>query len=255
MIQTVSLSLRDVSIRFRNTGALVLDRVNLEVGQNDFVALLGPSGCGKSTLLRIIAGLLEPTSGIVEVVGTSPGAAREQRRIGFVFQDAALMPWRSVINNVRLPLEVGPEASRLNVGMSPEEALELVGLQDFHHHLPEQLSGGMQQRVSIARALVTAPDVLLMDEPFGALDEMTRERLNDELLDLWSRTELTVVFVTHSIAEAAYLAQRVAVLGTQPGRIADVINVDAPMPRPRRYRNSPELAEHSARLREAMELA
>jgi NitT/TauT family transport system ATP-binding protein len=252
-----SVELANIGMAFRSPAGTVtaLNGTSLTVEHGEFVALLGPSGCGKSTLLRIISGLLAPTAGGVRVLDGTPAEARGSRRIGFVFQQAALMPWRSVLGNVSLPLEVGPAEARRAKGMEPAEALELVGLSDFHGHYPHQLSGGMQQRVSIARALVTAPDVLLMDEPFGALDEITREHLNDQLLELWHSTGMTVVFVTHSIPEAAYLASRVAVMAARPGRIIDVVELATRYPRGEAYRHSEELAANSRRLRSVLDAA
>ncbi len=229
--------------------------MDLETGHNDFVALLGPSGCGKSTLLRIVSDLLEPTTGEVTVLGGSARAARQGRRIGFVFQRPTLMRWRTVIENVSLPLEIGPPEVRSAPRMAPVEALELVGLSEFTESYPYQLSGGMQQRVSIARALVTAPDVLLMDEPFGALDEITREHLNEQLLQVWRQTEMTILFVTHSIPEAAFLANRVVVMSPRPGRVVEVVELDRTIVRSSDYRHSDELAANARRLRTAMDMA
>ncbi|MCI0713643.1 MAG: ABC transporter ATP-binding protein [Chloroflexi bacterium] len=208
-----------------------LKDINLEVEQGEFVSLIGPSGCGKSTLLRLIADLIEPTSGHLMINGLSPRQARLHRQYGFIFQNATLYEWRTVIKNVQLPLEV-MNYSRRERDERARQMLELVELSDFANHYPWQLSGGMQQRVSIARALAFEPNLLLMDEPFGALDEMTRERLNNELLAIWRTiSSMTVVFVTHNISEAVYLSSRVVVMSPRPGQIVDIVDIDLPRPR------------------------
>jgi NitT/TauT family transport system ATP-binding protein len=204
--------------------------IDLEIGRGEFVSVIGPSGCGKSTLLRIIGGLQAPTAGAVLVDGAPPRTAQSRKDIGFVFQDPSLLPWRTVRKNVELPLRV----NRLAGGRDPAAMIDLVGLSRFERYYPHQLSGGMQQRVAIARALVTAPDLLLMDEPFGALDEITRSAMRYELLRVWRADEdasRTVVFVTHSITEAVLLSDRVVVMSPQPGRITAVLAVDLPRPR------------------------
>ncbi len=204
--------------------------VDLTVNQTEFVSLIGPSGCGKSTLLRLIGDLIQPTSGTVKVNGKSARGARLDRDYGIVFQAPILFDWRTVEKNVQLPLEVGGISSGERRERS-RRMLELVELSDFAGHRPWQLSGGMQQRVAIARALALDPKILLMDEPFGALDEMTRERMNLELLQIWLRTGTTIVFVTHSIPEAVFLSTRVVVMSPRPGRITDVIDIDLPRER------------------------
>ena len=200
----------------------ILSEVDLTVPEGEFLTILGPSGCGKSTLLRVIANLLEPLGGQITVLGGAPEAARRARKTGFVFQDATLLPWRTVLQNIRLPAVVGGRQSR---NLSPAritEILDTLGLSGLENRFPAQLSGGQRQRVAIARALVDEPQILLMDEPFGALDEITRDRLNDELLSLWRSTGKTILFVTHSIEEAVYLGQRIMVLGANPGRILNL---------------------------------
>jgi NitT/TauT family transport system ATP-binding protein len=210
----------------------VLAGIDLTIGAGEFVAVLGPSGCGKSTLLRIVAGLLAPSAGRVLIDGLPPDAARQRKAIGFVFQDPSLLPWRSVEGNVRLPWEVNRQGVPVaTVAQRTAAMLELVGLRQFARYLPHQLSGGMQQRVAIARALAFGPAVLLMDEPFGALDAITRDTLRDELQRIWLVRRPTIVFVTHSIAEAVYLADRVVVLSGRPGRIR--ASEPVPLPRPR----------------------
>ena len=203
-----------------------LDNIDLAIEQGSLVTLIGPSGCGKSTLLRLIADIVQPSEGRIELFGTSPGEVRRRRELGFCFQDATLLPWRSVLDNVRLPLEIGAGGSSAgDEDAEPEKLLELMGLAGWAAAKPAELSGGMRQRVAIARALVGKPKLLLMDEPFGALDEMTRDRLNDELLRLWRETGVTIVFVTHSLAEAVYLATDIVAMAAAPGRIVERIDL------------------------------
>jgi NitT/TauT family transport system ATP-binding protein len=199
-------------------GVRALDQITLDIREGEFVSLLGPSGCGKSTLLRMIAGLIEPTAGSVRLWPESGSASGEDRRLAFVFQQPTLMPWASVLRNVRLALDLA-HTPRDKADAQVRSALELVGLSEFEHAYPRQLSGGMQMRASIARALVTQPRLLLMDEPFGALDEITRSRLDSDIRELWHRRRLTIVFVTHSIYEAVFLSTRVAVMSARPGRV------------------------------------
>ena len=218
---------------------IALQDIDLEIGEQEFISLIGPSGCGKSTLLRLIGDLIQPTSGTLMVNGKTPHQARLDRDYGMVFQAATLYEWRTVARNVQLPLEImGYGANERE--QRTEEMLNLVELGKFGNHYPWQLSGGMQQRVSIARALGFRPSLLLMDEPFGALDEFTRERMNLELLDIWDKTHTTVVFVTHSISEAVFLSSRVVVMSPRPGRIADIVPVDLPYPRTTDTRETPE---------------
>jgi NitT/TauT family transport system ATP-binding protein len=240
-----------VSFSYPNA-VLALDEINLSVAQGEFVSLIGPSGCGKSTLLRVVADLLRPDGGAVTIAGAPPSVARRARRIGMVFQEPALLSWRKVARNVELPLELG---GRLNAAerMRAREMLSRVGLGDLGERLPAQLSGGQRQRVALARALIQEPEVLLMDEPFGALDQITRDEMNAALLDIWETTGITVLFVTHSIAEAVFLSDRVAVFTPRPGRLHTVIEV--PLPRPRRLsvRSDPAFFELETRLLAALE--
>jgi NitT/TauT family transport system ATP-binding protein len=230
---------------------VALTDIDLDIGQREFISLIGPSGCGKSTLLRVIGDLIEPSAGSVEVNGKPASQARIDREYGMVFQAPVLFDWRTVEANVRLPLEVTdyPKDQR---DALVKEKLDLVELGAFTRHYPHQLSGGMQQRVAIARALALQPSLLLMDEPFGALDEMTRERLNSELLDIWSDTGTTVVFVTHSIPEAVFLSSRVVVMSPRPGRIAETIDIDLAYPRDDETREEDRYYELVTELREAL---
>ena len=233
--------------RFPNS-TQALAPVDLDVRDGEFVTLLGPSGCGKTTLLNLIAGLTTPSSGTIEWWGGSFAAAGvAERRLGFVFQAPTLMPWARVDANVRLPLDLA-YVDRTSAEQGVAHALALVGLAEFARHFPRELSGGMQMRASIARALVTSPNLLLMDEPFGALDEFTRQRLDVELLRLWNIERLTVVFVTHSIAEAVFLSTRVAVMAARPGRVLETVAIDEPFPRTDAFRVSTAFAGYAQRL-------
>jgi NitT/TauT family transport system ATP-binding protein len=242
-----TVALRGVTKRFPN-GTQALAPIDLDVRDGEFVTLLGPSGCGKTTLLNLIAGLTTPSSGNIEWWGGSLAAdGAADRKLGFVFQAPTLMPWARVDANVRLPLDLA-HVDRTSAEHAVAHALALVGLSEFAHHFPRELSGGMQMRTSIARALVTSPNLLLMDEPFGALDEFTRQRLDDELLRLWNTERLTVVFVTHSIAEAVFLSTRVAVMAARPGRVLETIAIDEPFPRTDAFRVSTAFAAYAQRL-------
>jgi NitT/TauT family transport system ATP-binding protein len=249
----LAVAARDLSLVFQtaDTPVTALSNVNLTIARGAFVAFIGPSGCGKTTLLRVIADLEQPTSGSMLVNGVTAEAARLSRAYGYVFQAAALYPWRNVLQNVMLPLEIigVPADQRRERAL---KQLALVGLEGFERKHPWQLSGGMQQRVSIARALALEPALLLMDEPFGALDEITRDHLNEQLLRLWERTGKTVVFVTHSISEAVFLAQRIVVMSPRPGRILEII--DNPMAGPRTLdaRDTAEFTAVAHRVREAL---
>ena len=238
-----------VSVHFDTDSGRVtaLQDISVSVPKGGFFTMLGPSGCGKSTLLRAIADLQPLSHGKLSVLGQSAEHARLNRQISFVFQDATLLPWRTAIDNVRLPLEVGK--ARIQVHSQPEELLDLVGLSGRADALPHELSGGMRQRVAIARALVCQPQILLMDEPFGALDEITRDKLNEELLRIWQETGVTIVFVTHSIPEAAFLGQKVLVLAANPGRVRELVTVDLPYPRELAIRDTAEFVQISAHLR------
>ncbi len=232
-------------------GTQALQGIDLEIRRGEFVSLIGPSGCGKSTLLRLIGDLTTPSAGTVTVNGKTAHRARLDRDYGMVFQAPVLFDWRTVEENVALPLEIlgRPKSERI---ARAREMLELVELQGFLRHHPYQLSGGMQQRVAIARALAFEPSILLMDEPFGALDEMTRERMNSEVLRIWERTGTTIVFVTHSIPEAVFLSSRVVVMSARPGRISQVIEADLPRPRGFETREQPRYFELVTQVREAL---
>jgi len=245
------VAITDVTKRFGGTTAL--QGIDLEIEKGEFVSLIGPSGCGKSTLLRIIGDLIQPTSGSAAVNGKPVRQARIDREYGIVFQDPVLYDWRTVAKNIALPLEVA-RWDRRKRAAKVKEMIELVELTGFENHRPWQLSGGMQQRVSIARALSFDPSLLLMDEPFGALDEMTRERMNMELLRIWEASASTVVFVTHSIAEAVFLSTRVVVMSPRPGRISNVIQVDLAQPRTATTREEPRFFELVTDVREALHL-
>ena len=257
-VGAVAVSCRDISVRFftERRSVTALHNVSLDIQSGEFLSLLGPSGCGKSTFLRVVADLIAPTTGSLQVLGVTPETARLRRDIGFVFQDAALLPWRTALQNVELPLEVarhrtqGAKAARA----TPMVLLHLVGLKGSENAYPHELSGGMRQRVSIARALVSDPRILLMDEPFGALDEITRDRLNEELLRVWRELGMTVLFVTHSIYEAAFLAQRVLMLAANPGRVQEIVPVTLPADRTLAIRETAEFVQLTAHLRRVLEI-
>jgi NitT/TauT family transport system ATP-binding protein len=243
------VALHSVGKTFAN-GVLALERLDLDVRPGEFVSLLGPSGCGKSTALRIIAGLSEPTSGTVEWLEAEAASDTAPRRIGFVFQEPTLMPWTTVAANVRLPLKLA--GLEPNTPARVDAALARVGLSGFAQSYPRELSGGMKMRTSIARALVTEPKLLLMDEPFAALDEITRFRLNNDLLALWQSLGKTVVFVTHSVFESVYLSQRIVVMTPRPGRVFAEFLIDAPYPRDERFRTSADYVSRCRQVSEAL---
>jgi NitT/TauT family transport system ATP-binding protein len=247
------IDIRGLSLVFQTADAPVraLADIDLQVGRGEFVSFIGPSGCGKTTLLRVIADLERQTSGQIAVNGVSPEEARKGRAYGYVFQAPALYPWRTVVRNVTLPLEIMglPAAERQ---ARAAKYLDMVGLGGFERKFPWQLSGGMQQRVSIARALSFEPDLLLMDEPFGALDEITRDHLNEQLLRLWEKTNKTVIFVTHSIAEAVFLSTRIIVMSPRPGRIMEIIPCDLPKGRNLDARETTQFLEIAHKVRVAL---
>ncbi|WP_282118663.1 ABC transporter ATP-binding protein [Ruegeria atlantica] len=244
---------RQLDLTFQtNDGPIhALKDVNLTVDKGEFVSFIGPSGCGKTTFLRCIAALETPTGGTLTVNGMTPDEARRNRAYGYVFQAAGLYPWRTIAKNIKLPLEImGYSATEQDERV--RNVLELVDLEGFGGKFPWQLSGGMQQRASIARALAFDADILLMDEPFGALDEIVRDHLNEQLLALWARTEKTIGFVTHSIPEAVYLSTKIVVMSPRPGRITDVIDSPLPKERPLDIRDTPEFIEVAHRVREGL---
>ncbi|WP_298679861.1 ABC transporter ATP-binding protein [uncultured Lentibacter sp.] len=252
MSETV-ISAKNLSLTFQTNDGPVhaLKDVNLEINKGDFISFIGPSGCGKTTFLRVMADLETPTSGTIEVNGMSASEARMKRAYGYVFQAAGLYPWRTIGGNIRLPLEImgfdkADQAERV------ARVLELVELSGFENKFPWQLSGGMQQRASIARALAFDADILLMDEPFGALDEIVRDHLNEQLLKLWARTEKTIGFVTHSIPEAVFLSTKIVVMSPRPGRISDVIESTLPRDRTLDIRETQEFADIAHRVREGL---
>jgi NitT/TauT family transport system ATP-binding protein len=251
MTEAAAVSIRKLGKTFPQGNVVALQEIDLEIQPREFISLIGPSGCGKSTLLRIIGDLIQPSTGQIVVNGKSAHQARLDRDYGIVFQDAVLYDWRTVARNIALPLEMAGW-TRARRDARVREMLELVELTGFEKRHPWQLSGGMQQRVAIARALAESPPLLLMDEPFGALDEMTRERLNAELLRIWAEMGSTVVFVTHSIAEAVFLSTRVVVMSPRPGRITDVITIDLPQPRTNEVREEPRFFELVTEVREAL---
>jgi NitT/TauT family transport system ATP-binding protein len=246
----LAVSARGVSLTFQTADGEVqaLSNVDLDIAAGDFVSFIGPSGCGKTTLLRVIADLEQPSAGTISVNGVTPEQARQQRHYGYIFQAAALYPWRTIERNVALPLEImGYDAAQRRERTA--RYLRLVNLSGFERKFPWQLSGGMQQRASIARALSFEPALLLMDEPFGALDEIVRDHLNEQLLRLWDQTKKTVVFVTHSIPEAVFLSTKIVVMSPRPGRIIDIIACEFPRDRTLEFRETPEFIKIAQRVR------
>lgn len=249
----VAASLKNACVKFGTFTAI--ENLTLDIEQGSFYTILGPSGCGKSTLLRLISDLIPCASGDLTVLGKTTEEARLAREFAFVFQDAALLPWRTALQNVELPLEMGRKRGvKIPVSdKTPAELLGLVGLKGRENALPHELSGGMRQRVAIARALVCKPKLLLMDEPFGALDEITRDHLNLQLLRIWEETGVTILFVTHSIPEAVFLGQKVLMLQAHPGRLREVVDIDLPYPREIKIRDTQEFTKYAAHLRELLE--
>lgn len=247
------ISAQNLDLTFETNDGPVhaLKDVSLEIGKGEFVSFIGPSGCGKTTLLRCIAGLEQPTGGSISVNGMTPDEARRARAYGYVFQAAGLYAWRTISGNIKLPLEI-MGFSKTEQAERVARVMELVDLSGFEKKFPWQLSGGMQQRASIARALAFDADILLMDEPFGALDEIVRDHLNEQLLALWARTEKTIGFVTHSIPEAVYLSTKIVVMSPRPGRITDVIESTLPRERPLEIRDSREFIEIAHRVRDGL---
>ena len=241
----------DLTFQTNDGPVHALKDVSLEIGKGEFVSFIGPSGCGKTTFLRTMAALENPTGGSITVNGMSADEARRNRAYGYVFQAAGLYPWRTIEKNIKLPLEI-MGFDRAEQDRRVRDVLQLVDLEGFGKKYPWQLSGGMQQRASIARALAFDADILLMDEPFGALDEIVRDHLNEQLLKLWARTTKTIAFVTHSIPEAVYLSTKIVVMSPRPGRISDVIESDLPSERPLDIRDTPEFLEIAHRVRDGL---
>ncbi|MBP6491763.1 MAG: ABC transporter ATP-binding protein [Clostridia bacterium] len=248
------INIKNLSMIYESSGQKVeaLKNVNLDIRRGEFISFLGPSGCGKTTLLRIIADLLQPTEGEVLIGGKTPEEIRKEKKYGIVFQNPVLYEWRKIKDNVALPLEL-MKISRKQREQRSIELLSLVGLEGFQNCYPRELSGGMQQRVSIARALAAEPEILLMDEPFSALDEFSREKMNEEILRIWAKTKKTVVFVTHSIAEAAFLSDRVCILSPHPGRLSTIIDVPFQRPRTSSFRQSSEFFGLVSQIRSSFE--
>lgn len=251
----VEIKIEDLDVTFQdNSGNDVkaLTGVDLDIYKGEFISLLGPSGCGKTTLLRCIADLQEPTDGTVRIGGKTPKEVRMEQKIGFVFQQPVLFDWRTVKKNIELPLEI-MYYSKEDRAKRADEMLEMVGLKTFENHFPKQLSGGMQQRVNIARAFGLRPEILLMDEPFSALDEFTKEKLHEDVLRIWRQTNKTVVFVTHNIQEAVFLSDRICVLSPHPGRLSAIVDVDIPRPRTLEMKETTHFNELVTKVRNSFE--
>lgn len=254
-MSSASIQIKDLSMTYTGKNGepiAALKNINFEIREGEFISLLGPSGCGKTTLLRILADLLQPTEGSVSILGQTPRETRLARKYGIVFQSPVLYDWRTVRRNICMPMEI-MKIPRKERTARIDRVLDLVGLEHFGYKYPFELSGGMQQRVGIARALALNPEILLMDEPFSALDEFTREKLNEDLLRIWSRDKKTVVFVTHNIAESVFLSDRVVVLSPHPGRLSAIVDIDLPRPRSAELREQPEFYEYVAKIRKCFE--
>ena len=255
-VPDTEIRVEHLSVRFpdnkNGTPVTALQDVSLTIGQGEFVSLVGPSGCGKTTLLRTIADLQQPTEGKVTVLGQSPREVRLAKKYGIVFQNPVLYDWRTVRRNVCMPMELKGIPKKIRT-QTVSEMLDLVGLYDFGKKFPHELSGGMQQRVGIARALAVKPEILLMDEPFSALDEFTKEKLNEDLLRIWNKTHKTILFVTHNIAEAVFLSDRVVVLSPHPGRVSAIVDITLPRPRTLAIKNTPEFGALVAKVRGSFE--
>jgi NitT/TauT family transport system ATP-binding protein len=255
-VRETEIKIENLSISFPDKDGgepvIALQDVNLEIKQGEFISMVGPSGCGKTTLLRTIADLQQPTSGKITVRGQSPREIRLQKKYGIVFQNPVLYDWRTVRRNVCMPMELMGLPKKYRTA-TVSEMLELVGLFNFGKKYPHELSGGMQQRVGIARALAIKPEILLMDEPFSALDEFTKEKLHEDLLTIWNKTNKTILFVTHNISEAVFLADRVVVMSPHPGRVSAIVNIDIPRPRKLSDKNSPEFNAFVSKVRNSFE--
>lgn len=251
----VQIKIKDLEVIFKDNAGndmQALQRINLDIYKGEFIALLGPSGCGKTTLLRSICDLQEPTEGTVRIDGMTPKEIRQLRKFGFVFQQPVLFDWRTIKKNIELPLEV-MGFNKKERAERAEEMLEMVGLTEFRNHFPKQLSGGMQQRVNIARAFSLKPEILLMDEPFSALDEFTKEKLHEDLLRAWRQTRQTVIFVTHNIQEAVFLSDRICVLSPHPGRLSAIVDVDFDRPRTLEMKEDQHFTELVTKVRNSFE--
>jgi NitT/TauT family transport system ATP-binding protein len=251
----IVISVKDLSVSFQdneNSALTALENINLDIKRNEFISFVGPSGCGKTTLLRVIADLIKPTEGSVSIDNLTPQEIRLMRKFGIVFQSPVLFDWRTVKKNVELPLEILHYSKKQRSDIA-DEMLEMVGLTKFAKHYPRQLSGGMQQRVGIARAFGISPEILLMDEPFSALDEFTKEKLHLDILKIREKTNKTIIFVTHNIQEAVFLSDRICVLSPHPGRISAIVDVDLPYPRSLEIKDTPEFGKIAAKVRSSFE--
>jgi NitT/TauT family transport system ATP-binding protein len=254
-MSSAGIQIRDLSMTYNGKSGepiTALQNINFDIREGEFISLLGPSGCGKTTLLRIIADLLKPSSGDISILGKTPREIRLQQKYGIVFQSPVLYDWRTVRRNICMPMEIMKIPKKERTARITK-MLEVVGLEDFGYKYPFELSGGMQQRVGIARALALDPDFLLMDEPFSALDEFTREKLNEDLLNIWSKDKKTVIFVTHNIPEAVFLSDRVVVLSPHPGRVSAIVDIDLPRPRKNALREEAIFYEYVAKIRKSFE--